>query len=179
LKNNALLAGTLIALSICFDHSGIILLIIVITILFINQFSIIKEIAIMLMAFTLVYFYFFSYYFFTDQLNLWFDSFQQIKILGFLEDENPMRLISKIALSCLSVFYIYFMIRTRFICESKVVVVRKRVITLNTWSILILGCLFISNSTFPYILGYIFVPITLYLSILAQERNTQIGRAHV
>jgi len=171
LKNNAFWVGIIIALATCFDQSAIILFIIAISILFINQFSRIKEIGILLMGFTLVYFYFFSYYFLIDQHCEWFVSFQQLKFFGFLNPENPVGLVSRIKLGCLFIIYLYFMIRVRLISESKVVILRKRVITLNTYSILLIGCLILSNIPFPYFLGYLFVPISIYLGYLSQERN--------
>jgi len=171
LKNNAFWVGTLIAFATCFDQSAIILFIIAIFILFINQFSRLKEIGILLMGFLLIYFYFFSYYFLINQHCEWFVSFQQLKFFGFLNNENPVGLVFQIKLGCLFIVYLYFLIRTRLISESKVVMLRKRVITLNFFSILLLGCLILSNSTFPQLFGYLFLPITIYLGYLSQEKN--------
>ena len=171
LRNNAFWVGTLIAMATCFDPSAIILFIIAIVILFINQFSRIKEIGIMVMGFLLVYFYFFSYYFLTDNHCEWFVSFQQLNFFGFLNLTTPVSLVFQIKLGCLFIMYLYFLIRSRLISESKVVMLRKRVISLNSFSILLIGCLLLSNSTFPQLFGYLFVPITIYTGYFSQERN--------
>jgi len=171
LKNNVFWVGILIALGTCFDLSSVILLVLVAVTLIINQFFKIKEIGILLFGFVLVYFYFFSYYFFTNNLFDWLLTFQQIQILGILDGKILTCTRTLITLSFLTIIYIYIMVRTRMISESKVVMLRKRVVTLNMCAILMIACLFISNSTYPYILGYLFVPIAIYLAILAQEKN--------
>jgi hypothetical protein len=153
------------------DFSGVILLVLVVITLFINQFFKIKEIAILLFGFVLVYFYFFSYYFFTDNLCEWMLSFKNIHILGIFDDKLFTRTSTIISLVFLSILYVFFMIRTAVISESKSVAIRKKTFTLNTWSALMIACLFISNSTYPYVLGYFFVPISGYLSIFSQARN--------
>lgn len=171
LKNNVFWTGVLIAFATCFDISSVILLVLVIVTLIINQFFKIKEIGILLFGFILLYFYFFSYYVLTDNYYEWILTFHQIKILGILNEEIITHVSTLIYLIILGVLYIYFIIRSRLVSESKVVVQRKKIITLNTCSILMIACLFISNISYPYILGYLFVSIAIYLAILAQERN--------
>ena len=171
LKSNVFLVGMLIALGVCFDLSSLILLVLVAITLLVNQFFKIKEIGILLFGVMLLSLYFFSYYFFANSYCDWILTFQQIKILSILDREvltHPLVLISLIGLGIL---YLYFIIRSRLISEAKVVVQRKRVVTLNLCAVLMLACLFISNSPYPYVLGYLFAPISIYLSIFAQERN--------
>jgi hypothetical protein len=76
-----------------------------------------------------------------------------------------------IALFLLSIIYVFFMVRTKLLTDSKVVVLRKKGFTMNTWAVFMIVCLFISNSTYPHVLGYLFVPITGYLAILSREKN--------
>jgi hypothetical protein len=171
LKNNVFWIGIVIALATCLDISSIILLVLVVVTLIINQFFKLKEIAILLFGFGLVYFYFFSYYFFTNNLNEWLLTFKQMKFFGIWNVEILSQTSTIISLLLLSILYVFFMIRTKLVSDSKVVVLRKRAFTINTWSVLMIFCLLISNSTYPHVLGYLFVPITGYLSILSHERN--------
>lgn len=171
LKNNVFWVGMLIALGTCFDLSSIILLFLVAITLFINQFFKIKEILILLFGFALVYFYFFSYYFFTNQLNDWLLTFQEIKISNIFNDPTLTQTFPIILLIVLGLIYSYFMIRMQLVNESKVVVQRKKALTLNMWAFLMIACLFMSNAAFPQILGYLFVPVSIYLTILSHERN--------
>jgi hypothetical protein len=171
LKNNVFWVGMIIALGTCFDLSSIVLFFLVAITLIINQFFKIKEMAIMLFGFVLIYFYFFSYYYFTNNLEEWMLSFQQIKILGVLNDNTLTNTLPLVLLIVLGIIYFYFMIRTQLISESKVVVQRRRAVTLNMWAISMMACILISNSTYPQALGYLFVPISIYLAILVQERN--------
>jgi hypothetical protein len=48
---------------------------------------------------------------------------------------------------------------------------RKKIITFNTYAILLLGCLFISNSAFPSVFGYLIVPVAIYLAFLSKEKD--------
>jgi len=171
LKNNAFWVGMMIALGTAFDTSSIILLLLAIITLIINHFSKMKEVGILIFGFSLVYLYFFSYHFFMNNLNEWLISFQQIQILEILNKKNFMHPITIISLIVLGITYSYFIIRTKLISDSKVVLVRKKVVSLNTWALMLIVCVFLSNSSYPRCLGYLFVPISIYLTMLAQERN--------
>ena len=171
MKNNAIWIGFLVAFATCLDVSAIIVLVLIIVTLIINQFSKIREIGIVLFGFGLIYFYFFSYYFLTNQLIDWIETFQQIRIGGILNSEITLHITTKISLATLCIIYLYFMVRVRLISELKVILQRKRIITLNIWAIIMLACLFITNSAYPFYLGYFFALIAIYLAILAQESN--------
>jgi len=171
IKNNVFWVGIIIAIATCFDHAAILLLIVAIATLFINQFSKMKEIGILFSGFLLVYFYFFSFHFFTDNLDEWLYSFQKIKELGVFQTAEPIDNVKIIALLVLTILYFFFIIKFKLLSESKVIVQRKKIITLNTWSLLIIIAVFVSNSSYPYALGYLFFPISVYLSLLAQEKN--------
>jgi hypothetical protein len=171
IKHNAFMCGFVIALATGCDYSSIILLLIAINTLIINQFSQIKEVGIMIMGFLLVYFYFFSYYYLTNQLHEWLSTFQEIKVLGIFDLNASNSVLPIISFICLGVIYLYFIIRTRLVVESKVVVIRKKMITLSMRAILMGACLLVTNTPYPYLLGYLSVSIALYLAILAQERS--------
>jgi len=171
LKNNTFFVGMVIALATCFDMSSIVLLVLAIITLILNHFSIIKEICILMFGFILVYFYFFSFHFFMNSSDDWFSTVLQIKILGILDGAILTRTSTLIALFILSLLYLYFIVRTRIINDSKIVIQRKRIITLNTRAFLMIACLFISNSTYPNVLGYLFIHLSVYLSILSYEKN--------
>jgi hypothetical protein len=171
LKNNAFWVGMLIAIATCFDLSSIILLIIGIITLVINHFSKMKEIGVLVFGFILVYFYFFSFHFFINNHNEWLLTFQQIRILGILDMGILTRNTTLITLFTLPFLYLYFILRCKIINDSKVVIQRKRIITLNTSAVLMMVCILISNSSYPHILGYLFIHIAVYLALLAQERS--------
>jgi len=171
IKNSALWVGMFIALATGFDVCGLILLIIAITALIINQFSKIKEIAILLFGFSLVYLFFFSYFFLTNHLSEWKWSFQEISVFGFFNSGITTPVFLLVSLLGLSVIYLYFIIRIRIISESKVIKHRNKVFTFIIWSILMFSCLFVTNLTYPQSLGYIIVPASIYMSILTQEKN--------
>ena len=171
IKNNVLWAGILIALATCFDFSSIILLFLLMVTLFINQFSSMKEIGILWFGFTLFYFYLFSFNFFVDHLGEWKLSFQQLSILGVLNSaiiNEPKKLV---ALIILGILYLFFVVKFKLLSESKVVIHRKRIATLNTRALLLLICIFISNSTYPAVFGYLSVPVSIYLAMLVQEKS--------
>jgi hypothetical protein len=163
--------GIIIAFATCFDQSSIILLLLVIITLLINQYSRLKEIGILILGFVLIYIYFFSYYFFVDQLNEWIATFQQMKFLGILHSKISNPAIMLVSLIGLGILYIYFIVRFKILSDTKVMIQRKKIMTLNTRAVLMIICLFISNSTYPNILGYLFVHLAIYLALLAQEKS--------
>jgi hypothetical protein len=171
IKNNLFWIGLIIAFATCFDQSSVVLLLLVIITLIINQYSRLIEIAILLLGFFLIYFYFFSYYFFVDQLKEWISTFQQMRFLGLLNSTIPNPLLMFISLVGLGLIYIYFIVRFKLSSDAKVMIQRKKILTLNTRAVLMIVCLFISNTTYPGILGYIFVHLSIYLALLAQEKS--------
>jgi len=171
LKNNVFWVGMLIALATCFDISSIVLLLLATITIFINQFSRMKEIGIMLFGFSLVYLYFFSFYFFNNNHEIWFQTFQQIKVFGISDSEKLSDTFTIIKLNILAVIYLYLIVRTKLINDSKVIIQRKRIITLNTRAILMTACLLLTNSTYPHILGYLYIYVATYLALLAQEKS--------
>ena len=172
LKNNVFLAGILIALSTGFDISSIVLLFLVMATLIINQFYRIKEIGILFFGFFLLYFYFFSFNFFRDTLPEWLLTFQEIKFLGIFNSIIANKGLTLFSSISLGVVYLFFILRFKFSSDTKVVIQRNRIVTLNTRAILMLACIFISSSTFPMALGYLFVHIAIYLAMLSQEKST-------
>jgi len=171
LKNNAFIVGIISAFATCFDVSGLIFIILAIITLIINHYSKIKEILILLSGFILVYIYAFSYYFLVNKLDIWLLSYKEIKISSMFNGEISISALSQISLMCLCIIYLYFMIRTRLISATKTVIVRKQALSLNIWSVLMGASLLLSYTTYPYILGYLSVPIVIYLTILVPEKN--------
>jgi hypothetical protein len=171
LKNNVFWAGIIIAFATCFDPAGMILLAVAMTTLIINQFSKIKEIAILFTGFLLIYFYFFSIILFTNHFKEWIDTFQQISILNITNLNFLTSYSALISLIVLCILYFYFIFKTRMISESKIVKQRNRIFALNTWSILLVACMFLTSSNYPQALGYMITPVAIYLSILSQEKN--------
>ncbi|MCL2246062.1 MAG: hypothetical protein FWC10_02995 [Lentimicrobiaceae bacterium] len=171
IKNNLFWVGMLIALATCIDISALILLVLLMATLIINQFSRIKEFGVLFFGFALIYFYFFSYHFFVDNLENWLSSFTQIKILGILKSKIPNLTLSIISLLVLAIIYLFLIVKFKLLSESKVVIQRKRIITLNTRAFLIIACIFLSGSTYPFFLGYLFIHISIYMAMLAQEKS--------
>jgi hypothetical protein len=171
LKNNALIVGIILALATCFDISSIIMLFLAVITLSINHFFKLKEIGIMLFGFSLLYFYFFSYYLFINNLNDWLLTFKEIKLLSIFHEKIFINVFPIIKFISIAIIFAYFILRTKIINDSKIVIQRKRILTLNIWSVMMIACIFISNSTYPNVLGYLFGSISIYLAILAQERN--------
>ena len=171
LKRNIFWMGVTIAIATAFDQNSIVLVFLAMTTLFINQFSKFKEIAILFFGFILVYIYISSYYFLTNQLYVWIEHFSEIKIMKIIDKNlfsNPFHIVSVLVISIL---YIYFIIRIKLIGDTKVVVQRKRIFTLNIWALLLLFCFFLSNSSLTKGFNYLLVPISIYLAFFSKEKN--------
>ena len=171
LKNNIFISGLLIALSTGFDISSIVLLFLVIATLVINQFSRIKEIGILLFGFVLLYFYFFTFYFFKNNLHDWLFTFQEIKFMGVFSSPISKMGVTLFSIISLSVVYLLFILRFKLLSDTKVVIQRNRIVTLNTRAILMLTCIFVSGVSYPLVLGYLFVHLSIYLAMTAQEKS--------
>jgi len=170
--NSAFWSGVTIAVAACFDISSILLLILMAYLLIVNHFSKIREMGILCFGFTLVIFYFFAYYFFTNHLDEWIATFQQVRILRILKESILHNSLPIISLIVLGIIYTFFIVKAKLLSDVKVMVQRRRISIFNIFSIGMVACLFISNSAYPHILGYLFIPISIYLSIIIQEKNS-------
>ena len=171
IKSNTFLGGLLIAFATCLDISSIIFLLLVIVTLFINQYSRVKEIGILLLGFAVFYLYVFSYYFLTNNLNEWILTFKEIKILGILDSKTLNSTQGIISLICLGLIYMFFIIKLKLVNDSKVIIQRKKITSLNIRAVLIIACLLISSSTYPQVLGYLFIHLSIYLALLSSEKS--------
>jgi hypothetical protein len=123
---NVFWIGVIIALATGFDYSSIFLLIIIMIILLMHQFSRVKVIGILFFGFFLTYLCFFSYFFLTDQLAEWVSTFDQINILKIINKKPLANIYTFFSSIVLSLIFAYFIIKTTRNGILKGIVLRKR-----------------------------------------------------
>lgn len=170
-KNNVFFAGVIIALFSYFDIAISLITLLIISSLIINQFTKLKEIFILFLGFLITHIYVITYCFFTHNLEFFISQLQQIQWFGVFRFDFQFTYIKTISLIIITLLYLYFIIRTKVQSESKVVVQRKRILTLNVISVIWITAVFINSSCIPISKGYFFVPFSLYLGILSQDRS--------
>jgi len=106
-----------------------------------------------------------------NNLNEWLLTFEKLKISGILSCKIENLHLTLISLVSLGFMYLFFIVKFKLIGDSKVVIHRNRIVSLNTRAIMMIACIFLSNSSYPDILGYLFIHISIYLAMLAQEKS--------
>lgn len=167
-KRNIFFTGILIALGCCFDFAFIVTILFVVISLMINLYSKIRHIMILLSGFVILTIYVFSYYLFTDSLPVLQNYFSQISPLYiFNTDFDYSSLcITLFASAFIASWIMIFKISQAF--ESKIVVMRKRLITLQILYVILFLTLLLCTLNYPFYLQYLIVPLACFFVAVAQ-----------
>lgn len=175
LKSRLLLAGTLIGIASLYDHVLLLLAVAVILILVTNRLNTLNDIFVALIGILIPYIYVASYHFFVGNLTDYLSSFSHLSLRFPLFDARP----SLIAIICIVVciaLLIYILVKLKFRFDYKLIVVRKRFANTHFLFIVTIAIFILTNLPFPQSLGYLFVPVALYLAAYAPSRRFSISK---
>ncbi|MEG1556506.1 MAG: hypothetical protein RR356_07270, partial [Bacteroidales bacterium] len=168
IKSRVFLSGVLTGIASLIDPVSLVLLFFVIATLIVNRFNKSKEIVIAIIGLVILYLYFFSYYFFTDQLEIIKKLCTDFPYFIFLKSNiiPPVWQIVKTIIWLLVVLYALFTLKLQY--DNKLIVMRKRLIAIHLLLIGIIVMMFLSSYQLPGMTLYLLIPTTLYFSILLQ-----------
>lgn len=170
-KSNIFYSGMLIGLSILIDPSSVFFLIFLIVSMIINTVINRKDLTISLLGVLTTGIYFISFYFFIDNLDLLWSNFAQIKLCSIFTTTYSFSTIKLIFIPINMILLLYLVVKISLIYESKVIVMRKKIITLNVLFLCLIGTILLSGVSPDHFYRYFFIPLSLLIAILVQHPN--------
>lgn len=171
IKSRVLVSGILIGIAFFIDIVCALLIVFIIIALIVNRFSKAKDILVSIFGFSIPVIYFFCYYLFTDQLSIITDSFLQLRFFGFYHSFPALSVINIIGFILLVVMLLYLMVLLRVIFANKLIVMRRRLITLDVMTIVLFFIIMLSPDHYPGVLLYLFIPVSVYCSLISQHKR--------
>lgn len=170
-KGKDWLSGVITALATLFYYPAFLMVLFVIISLTINRFNKTKDIALFFIGMITLYLYFFCYYFFTDQLSLLFNFLSEISFVSIFS--NPLTLdwhdITLLCVTIVSVLYAIVCLKSHF--DNRLIIFRKRLINIHVAFFINILLIVFSPFNFHEALYFLIYPITLYFSMLSQQKD--------
>ena len=170
-KSNIFYSGMIIGLSLMIDPSSIVLFLFLIVSMVINTVISPKDIIVSLLGIITIGIYFIAYYFFIDKLDVLWVNFSQINLFEVFKTPLQLSTFEMIFIPLNFIILLYLVVKVSIIYENKVIVMRKKIITLNALLFCIMGTIAISGIGSEFLFRYFYIPISLLISILVQNPN--------
>lgn len=171
IKNQVFISGFIIGVLFFADISSLLLFVFVIASLLVNRFSKIRDVLLTLLGFSIPIIYVSAIYLFTDQYLITEGSGFHFMPFGFYPSLTKLTVIEIVAFFFMILSLLYFGSILAFIFSSKLIIMRRRLISINALSITLFATLFFTSFAYPFSLVYMFIPITVYCSIVTQQKQ--------
>ena len=175
LKSRLLVAGALVGIASLYDITLLLLAVAVILILVTNRLNNLTDIFVALIGILVPYIYVVAYHFFVGNLTDYLASFSSISLQFPLFATRPS-LVSIVCIVVCIALLIFILLKLKVRFDYKLIVIRKRFGNIHFLFIVSAAILFLTNLPFPQSLGYLFVPIALYIAAYAPSRRFSISK---
>lgn len=173
-KNRVLSSGMLIGITSLIDPYSIWALLFLVLALLTNRFSKFKEIIILFVGFLLVYLYVFSVGYLTNSTAHIMDTIRQTSFFTIFKNLNALKVLDYVLAGMLLVGMIYIMSALKLYFDNKLIILRKRYLTILLLFIVMVITMAFSGYTFRQGLVYLVVPISLMFSMVALLKKRKI-----
>ena len=175
LKSRLLMAGALVGIASLYDFTLFLLAVSVILILVTNRLNTLNDIFVALIGILVPYIYVVAYHFFVGNLTDYLASFSHLSLRFPLLATRPS-IVSVVCIVVCIALLIFILLKLKVRFDYKLIVIRKRFGNIHFLFIVSAAILFLTNLPFPQSLGYLFVPIALYLAAYAPSRRFSITK---
>ena len=170
LKSRLLMAGALVGIASLYDLTLLLLAVTVILILVTNRLNTLTDIFVALIGILVPYIYVAAYHFFVGNLMDYLASFARLSLHFPLLAARPS-IVSIVCIVVCIALLIFILVKLKVRFDYKLIIIRKRFGNIHFLFIVSAAILFLTNLPFPQSLGYLFVPIALYLAAYAPSRR--------
>ena len=171
IKGKIFISGILVGIISFANVTAVLLLFFLIGSLMVHRFAKMKDICVAFFGLLLPIIYFLSYYFLTDQLGRVMEAYSHLSFFGFTKSLVTLSAFQLIKLILLILILFYFMIWLRLQYASKLIVLRRCLVSIDIMTIVLLAMLFFSNSSYMEMQLYMAVPLTTYFSLVTREQR--------
>ena len=170
-KNRVFTSGLLVGLCSLFDPVSICAIVFLLLALITHRYSKSKEIIILLFGLMFVYIYFFSACFFTNNFPVLIDSIKQLHFFGLIKNIPLLTVYDYVFVIYTIVFVVYLMIQLKLFYDNKLIVLRKRLVTMHFLMFVSVGMLLLSGLSLSAGFLYMILPVTVYFSMITQYKS--------
>jgi|GEM_PF-3200596 len=176
IKNKVLLSGILIGVASLYDISALLLIMYVIFSAVVNRYNKFRDIIIVFVGLLIPYIYVVAYHYFIGDLADLLDIYAQFRFSFPLFVTLRLSYWSIAAISVFVVSIIYIIIRLKLLFDNKLIVARKKLLSLNLLFISVVVMFFTTNVTFPQSFSYFLVPLSVLFPIYVEGKRFSIMR---
>lgn len=170
-KNRTFASGLLIGICSLLDPYALGLTLFMVMVLLTQRFSKSKEILILFIGVLFSYAYVSAIFFITDGFSLLVESFRHLRVFTMLKN---FRLLDVLDLSFLAYFVVSVFLmglRLKMFYDNKLIVVRKRFVTIHFLSFILFAMMLLTGLDFKYGLLYMAAPMAVYFSMLTLPKS--------
>lgn len=168
---NVFYSGMFIGISLFIDPASIVLLLFLIVSMIINTVITPKDLIVSILGIVTIGIYLVAYYFFIDGLEILWANFDQIKWFAIFTTARQLSSLQLIFTLLNFIIIFYLVIKVSLVYENKVIVMRKKIITLNALLLCLMGTILVSGISPEFLFRYFYIPVSLLISILVQSPN--------
>lgn len=173
-KNRIFTSGVMVGLCTMLDPYSVWILLFIMMALLANRISSFKEIIILICGFEMVYAYVFAVGFLTDSTSVIVHSIRQVEYFGIIRHFTSLKVMDYVLTGFLLLGVIYMVaVLTRYF-DTKLIVLRKRFLTIILLFVVMLVALVFSQYAFRPALIYLMMPLTLLYSMMSLLKNRRL-----
>lgn len=170
-KNRVFSSGIMVGLCTLVDPYSVWILLFIVMALLANRFTKFKEIVILICGFELVYAYVFAVGFLTGTTPAIVHSIKHVAYFEIIRHVGSLKVLDYVlALVILLGFFYMVAVLTRYF-DTKLIVLRKRFLTIIFLFVVMLVALLFSQYVFRPALIYLVLPLTLLYSLMSLLKN--------
>ena len=173
-KNRIFTSGILVGLCTLLDPYSVWILLFIIMALLTNRFSSFKEIIILICGFEMVYTYVFAVGFLTDSTSAIVHLVKQVGYFEIIRHITSLTVLDYVLTAVLFVGLVYMVAALTRYFDTKLIVLRKRFLTIILLFVVMLVALLFSQYAFRPALVYLVMPLTLLYSMMSLLKNRRL-----
>jgi hypothetical protein len=173
-KNRVFASGIMVGLCTLIDPYSVWILLFIIMALLANRFSSLKEIIILICGFEIVYAYVFSVGFLADTTPVIVHLIKNVEYFGIIRHFASLKVIDYVLTGVLLLSFIYMVATLTRYFDTKLIVLRKRFLTIILLFVVMLVTLVFSQYAFRPALIYLMLPLTLLYSMMSLLKNRRL-----
>lgn len=175
-KSQILFSGVVIGLATLYDLAALWLLVFIVCALIINHYGKFSDIMAVFIGFLLPYIYTFSIHFLSGTLTEYASSFSQIRLDFPLFHLSKNHAVIWISLAVFVALFPYLIFKLKMWYDNKLIIIRKRFLSMVLLAIATIAMILTSNVPFPYSMGYLAIPLSIFFSAFVPSKRVYPSR---
>lgn len=170
-QNRVFISGILVGLDSLVDPVSISAVLFLTLVLVTHRYSKSKEIAILLFGVLFVFAYLFGTAFLFGKVPMLIASFRQLSFFRLFRDIGALSVRDYVLILYSAVLLSYLVVRLKLFYDNRLIVLRKRLVTIHILMFVLAVMLLMSGLALPEALVYVALPFSLYFSMITLQKS--------